>query len=1600
MSRFFAILLLLWPLAALAQEPGLRAEEMTPQEEEDVGFLANLIAENLSGVSRDVRIIGFRGALSSQATVRLLTVADAEGVWLRMEDLTLDWDRSALFGGRVEVKELSAGHITILRAPISEAVAPSPEANPFALPELPVSINIGKLNAARITLGTPLLGEEIALSVTGSVALAGGEGTANIVAERLDGTVGRFEIDGAYSNDTRVLALNMDLTEEPAGIVARLLDLPGQPAVRLTLAGTAPIDDYTADLSIATDGVERIAGSFGLLTTPAPEGGVPGRDFRLDVQGDVTTLIAPQYEDFFGPDVRLALQGARDGTGALSLSQLEISAQAVELSGSADIAADGWPARLSLSGRIGAPDGAPVLLPVAGSATYVRSAVLDVQFDGAAGEGWDASFEIVDYRQPGVFVPALTVQGGGTIIRALPGEPGAFTADLDYAARGLQLDDPGLAEALGETVSGVISLARSDDGPFRIDALTINGPGIAARAEGTIAGAAERFRVQSSIMLTADRLARFATLTGLDLTGAAELSIVSDILPLDGTFDLALTGQTRDLAFGIDALDPLTGGAGQILIGATRDTTGTRIEQFEITTPALEATGNLRLTSTEGEAVFDLRIPDVSLSLPDLRGAATLRGTAKRDTEGVIVAQVDAGLPGARLDIDAVRDADGMVDGTVIADIAALRPFSALVGRDLNGSFAARIAGQSNADFTQFTLDVAGQTQDLALDITALDPLLAGRGVIAAGVTRTGAESVQVDEFRISTDAVILDAAVAVEDGIGSAAFDLQLDDVARLAPDVSGPARLTGTADRDAAGVITLNLGATAPQASAQIVAQVAGPADGNAIQGEVSAQIADLAPYATLAGRDLRGGFDVKVAGSLFPDLSRFDLRLDGSTQGLALGIAPLDPLLAGSGTVAGRVVRSADESLRVEDFTLRTDALTASGAAEVTDGVGEASFDLALRDAASVVPGLSGAVTLAGTARRDAAEVIALDLRASGPGATAEVTARIASAVDAYEVQTSIVAQVADLAPYSGLAGRNLGGAVDATVTGKLLPDLSTFDLTIAASSRNLNPGNALAATVLRGAGTLSARVRRVNNGVLRVEDLEAQFPNLSATAAVETQNGTTQAQFAARLADVAILTPDFSGPATAQGTATLNAAGLWQVETAATGPGGTSADISGTFSPSGQLDMRIVGSAPLGLANGFIEPRRLDGVADFDLTMNGPAALQSLGGTVRVAGARLSAPTFGLALADLGGTVTLSGGRAELALSGTSEAGGRVEVAGGVGLLPPRVADLRIGVSGLVLRDPTLYATTANGALTITGPLTGGALIAGRIDLGVTELQVPSSGVSVLGDLPVVQHLNPPAPVRLTLDRAGLTITGARAATGRTRGPAYGLDITISAPQQVFIRGRGLDAELGGSLTLGGTTAQIVPVGEFELLRGRLSILQQRFELTEGSASLQGDFIPYIRLAATTTARTGTEVSIIVEGPLVEPVVTFRSSPELPQDEVLAQLIFGRDLSAITPLQAIQLAAAVGTLAGRGGGGLIEGLREGFGVDDLDILADEEGNAALRIGKYLGENVYTDVTIGSESTEINLNLDITDDIRATGSVGSDGETSLGIYFERDY
>uniref|UniRef100_UPI003567159E translocation/assembly module TamB domain-containing protein n=1 Tax=Actibacterium sp. TaxID=1872125 RepID=UPI003567159E len=113
------------------------------------------------------------------------------------------------------------------------------------------------------------------------------------------------------------------------------------------------------------------------------------------------------------------------------------------------------------------------------------------------------------------------------------------------------------------------------------------------------------------------------------------------------------------------------------------------------------------------------------------------------------------------------------------------------------------------------------------------------------------------------------------------------------------------------------------------------------------------------------------------------------------------------------------------------------------------------------------------------------------------------------------------------------------------------------------------------------------------------------------------------------------------------------------------------------------------------------------------------------------------------------------------------------------------------------------------------------------------------------------------------------------------------------------------------------------------------------------------------------------------------------------------LFGRSITTLSAFQAAQMASAVAVLTGRSDGGIIETLRRNFGLDDLDVTTDEAGTTQVRLGKYLSDNLYSDVVVDSNGdTEINLNLDLTPQITVKGGVDTTGKTSLGVFFERDY
>ncbi|MEQ5868348.1 translocation/assembly module TamB domain-containing protein [Sagittula sp. NFXS13] len=1456
-------LTLLCPLAAAAQG-------------DDRGFIQGLLEDALSNDNMTVRLEGFAGALSSRATVERITIADPQGVWLTAEEVGLQWNRSALLRGAVDIQEISMQRLSIPRLPNAPAETPAPEArSSFALPDLPVSLNLEQLDVARVELGEAVAGIEATLQVSGSASLAGGEGEAQLKIDRLD-RGGTIALDGSYSNNDRVLGLDLSVTEPADGLIVNALGVPGAPSVALTVKGDSPIDDFAAAISLSTDGQERISGDVILRA----DGDAGTNRFRVDIGGDLAALVAPQYEEFLGDDVQLAAEVLRQQDGEIELSEMTLRANALGLSGYALIGADGWPQRLDLDGSITPPSGETVVLPLGGDETRVEGVTLTGTFDAENGNGWQLQAQVVGLNRDGVLeLDRLDFTGAGEIAR----ETQAVSGVLDMQAQGLTLEDEVLARTVGSDLRGQVGFDWQKGAPLQLRELDLAGADYGLTGSVTVKGLESlEIVVTPDLVLKADDLGRFAEISGLALTGAADVSITGEAQPLTGAFDLALDGTTRGLGTGIEALDPLIDGVGSLRLEARRDETGLYADLLRIATQAARIEGTAELTSGTGKADLDVTLRDTSLVLPGVEGQTDLTLTAVQQPNGWKV-DLDGEIP----DVATVQYS-GLIDpsvqngpdvsGVLNAQVGRMSPFSRVAGRALSGAATLTVTGEGRVAAQTFDVEVDARTVNLKLDLPTVDPLLEGTSQLSFKARRG-------DDKRFVLDGLTYD-------GLGTI--------------------RLDGTLE-----------GASVDDLS---------------VDGRLVADLPRLSPLSGLAGRAVRGALraDVTASGGVLDGPLELSGMLSGS--GISLSVPAVDPLLAGDVRLAVEATRDAQGVINVQRLDL--------------DGPATAQFT--------------------GTVSGIGEEQLKVDGQASG--------------------------QVPNLSAFNGLTGQRLSGSLRFDADVALAQPNGPVSANGTLVAQNLGIGNASVDPFLRGTTNVALNVQRDAGGALRIERLTVDGASIDGSVTGRLSPSDANLDLQVTVAGIERLVPELPGSLRVSGTA-RHSGGDWRVNLDGTGPGRIGARVNGTVAQNfGTVNIDVTGSAPLALANSRIAPNTISGVLDLDVAVRGAPRLENVSGRVSTSGARFSATAFDISLDDLSGGVSLQGGRAQMDLTGSLSSGGTVSASGPILLSAPYGANLVVELRNAGLQQTDLFDTTANGRITIEGPLTGGARIAGRIDLGEVEVRVPTIGPSYSA-LDGLRHENLPADVRRTLMFANLG-PSASGETEKAKLPPYPLDILVSAPNRIFVRGRGLDAELGGSLRLTGTSANVIPIGQFDLVRGRLDLLGRRLDLTQGQVSMRGSFTPYVLFEASTEVEE-TTITILLEGPVSEPELTVNSSPELPQDEALAFFLFGRSVTDLSPLQAVQLAQAVRTLSGQGGLGIQENIRSGLGVDDFDVGTTDDGTVEASVGKYISDNIYTDVTVGADGTsEINLNLTVTPEVTVRGRVSSDGTSGVGVYYEKDY
>jgi len=1364
-------------------------------------------------------------------------------------------------------------------------------------------------------------------------------------------------------------------------VAAALGVLTASEGGRSYLAGIASGLASGPDRTVRISGVEGIwSGNLGIRQIVVEDGQGPwlvAREVRVDwsplallgFQFSADRVHAARVEL-----ARLPQAGDQPSTGSFSLP-VEIDIRAIDLPDIAlgrDLA--GTVTRLAATGSARV-EGTPLAVDAALNLTRTdgRDGTLAAKFSYLPGENrLDLS---VDGSEP-----------AGGVVAGLLRLPGAPAVEIAAAGSGPLSNWTGNAtfSVDGDVVTRVSARHQLTDAGNRVEA---SGDGnfsaflpasVAALAAGStsfeIAGTIGQDR---SLQVETARLRSDAV--EASASGAIDPNALSDF-----SLHAAATGQPVTLTFGT---------------GATAVETRFRSADLRLFGPgdALELNGSADLPfvgtpdhTAEGVALtvrsdaFDIASQTGRLAVTAKAAAA---GSANDFLAGLLAGGIDAQ---ADVDVSADRIAFETRDlRTGTATLAATGSFERRTGAlatDIRAEILSTVLPAAARAPLDRTVAISAHVERSADGTLSVSNLQAGSGVLqATGTAKLGADAIEAQlTGRIADFARLSDRAQGAADFRLSASgavarpdFSLELS---------SDRMEVTGRAIEG----LRLQASGVADPASPSGSLRLSGTVGGDQLAGSAtlpagsgSRRISDL--QLSLGANRLTG--DLTLAPSLLPE---------GSVEFSLPDIAPLGALalldVSGSARGTARFDIAAGVPSAMLDATVDTFAMGEISA-------GEVKVDLSARDylAAPTVAGrvTAGRVINGGTEIRNVAVSLAQDgeWTSFDGGLTANAIPVSAAGRVRYAAGRAEIALSSATAAMRGLTASLRSPTVVVVQDGT-----ARFDgLTIAAAG-----GTAEISGQAGSALDLSLRLAALPAAAINpfAPGLDAAG-TLSGTARVTGAPANPAISYQAELRGGQLAQTRAAGFGAMNVTSTGTfSAGVLSFRANVGEGSGLGMDGGGTVNIAQRTaDVQLSGRVPFSFLARRLAAQGvgLEGAADVALTVRGNLFSPQLGGTVRTASARFVHAPSGVAINDLAAEISLGGGVATInRLSGALSTGGAVSGSGRVEIDPARgfPADLSIALENGRYTDGRVVTATLDGQLKVTGALVSDPLLSGQVNLGRTVITIPERLPGSLAALDV-QHRNAPAAVRE--QDAALNPSG-----GASGGSGLTLDLQVNAPQQIFVQGRGLDAELGGSLRLTGPASAAQAVGQFDMRRGRLAILGRRLEFTRGTLGFSGSLVPYLNLAAETQASDAT-VTVLVTGPANNPAFAFSSSPALPQDEVLARLVFGRAMSNLSPLQIAQLAAAAGQLAGIGGStSLLQQLREGTGLDDIDVKTTESGDTSVAVGKYLGDRTYLSIEKGSQpgSGKATIDLEIGRGLKLRGEASDDGKTRGGIFYEKEY
>lgn len=407
---------------------------------------------------------------------------------------------------------------------------------------------------------------------------------------------------------------------------------------------------------------------------------------------------------------------------------------------------------------------------------------------------------------------------------------------------------------------------------------------------------------------------------------------------------------------------------------------------------------------------------------------------------------------------------------------------------------------------------------------------------------------------------------------------------------------------------------------------------------------------------------------------------------------------------------------------------------------------------------------------------------------------------------------------------------------------------------------------------------------------------------------------------------------------------------------------------------------------------VEIVSLGGQVEISANAAGTLADPQIQGMLNARNASLQSPVTGLSLTHVAARGTFNGAQLRIdELSGRTAGNGTVNGSAtfdisferGVGM------DIAMQADRAVLLDRDDVGATVTGPLRIRSSGNGG-VISGDLDIVSSRFMLGQA--SAAAEIPQLRMVE--------INRSGEEVERVRTAA------PWRLDVKARAADRLMVEGLGMQSEWSADLAIGGLVTAPQFTGTATLIRGTYDFAGKRFDLDEGRLTFRGQtpVNPALDIRASADVQ-GLNATITVTGTSLRPAIAFSSIPAMPQDELLARLLFGTSIANLSAPEAIQLASAVAAFQG-GNGGLdpINALRRATGLSRLRILPANTSTGqktSIAAGKNIGRNLYVElITDGQGYSATRVEYQITRWLALLSTVSTIGRQSLSARVSKDY